>query len=909
MPQLRPYQVEPFEQVVSTTDDFLIDHPTGSGKTYLMTAIAAHLLNSNRRVLIATTQGHIQDSFTNRNYDHLGVGDQTISIPATRLQRAGEDGATIEQIETYLVSTPDFVLVCTHAALTRIKPPSAVNVCRGDVLIVDEAHHASAVGLSQFITAWRANGGRVLFFTATPSRGDDKPVRLPDMRVISRPLFQHMQEGYAPSVISHSITAVKTANDVSYSEFTGATPPPRELHASLVQHITTAWVEAGRPKLIVRVPAVRGGATELVNRTIAAFINLGARTLDVTGASTEDRQRIETALRHEREVDRFEDSTYDVIVGVSRVYEAMDWKWCSAFFSIGFPAAYSTAMQMLGRTTRLKPDDYPEPHRDVAMVRFFVPVSGDTSLRQASRYHAQRVLLACVQMADAQVGYTFTTISQLHKYVQVGLGSTSISVDDLVDAYPYIDPAVRAELYQYVAAAVAAHEASDLVPTNASIYMWIMRNHPTACGPVLQQLLVETSIGSSQETAQAVARAVALNHMGGLPLREAIVRAYESIEPNFLREAVTSSAIYANFAVQTLQLTGEQIERFSVDLMTVRPLTRDWVIDRLLATLGEWQFNDVDVALQFVLDAEVPGWPNESWRWIEQSIANNARQWLGPEQSLRAVLLAALSPTVEMLVHGFMTRQPTGVNDMYVMSRFIRLPDGDRHVGERILDQSTPSLTPFFRDWFSRLCDTPNRLVFCLAAYSFALFSRLAVHVSSRTSDDAGIAAAHRQLTRGVWLRFSVPEAIHVPTTPVSGSSCAANTMGAALHIPADLAYCGPVLSHFLTVEQQPPGSIMLSSLVDQAHSALNDNVDLVERSYICINIAGRIDGGVWKPYKKGIQGPTGISTPVALVIPFSWVTGIKIQAGYRNLPLSQNSMLKLLRDVFQDEALQPVPS
>jgi superfamily II DNA or RNA helicase len=38
----------------------------------------------------------------------------------------------------------------------------------GKALFIDEAHHASADGLSQFVTLWRERGGQLFFFTATP---------------------------------------------------------------------------------------------------------------------------------------------------------------------------------------------------------------------------------------------------------------------------------------------------------------------------------------------------------------------------------------------------------------------------------------------------------------------------------------------------------------------------------------------------------------------------------------------------------------------------------------------------------------------------------------------------------------------------------------------------------------------
>ena len=68
----------------------------------------------------------------------------------------------------------------------------------GRALFIDEAHHASADGLSQMLAFWRERGSQLFFFTATPYRGDGRPVKLDDMRTYRRSLAEHMAEGFAP---------------------------------------------------------------------------------------------------------------------------------------------------------------------------------------------------------------------------------------------------------------------------------------------------------------------------------------------------------------------------------------------------------------------------------------------------------------------------------------------------------------------------------------------------------------------------------------------------------------------------------------------------------------------------------------------------------------------------------------
>ena len=68
----------------------------------------------------------------------------------------------------------------------------------GKALFIDEAHHASADGLSQIVSTWRERGGQLFFFTATPYRGDGRPVAVEGMQLFRRSLAEHMAEGFAP---------------------------------------------------------------------------------------------------------------------------------------------------------------------------------------------------------------------------------------------------------------------------------------------------------------------------------------------------------------------------------------------------------------------------------------------------------------------------------------------------------------------------------------------------------------------------------------------------------------------------------------------------------------------------------------------------------------------------------------
>src|SRR5207302_8611996 len=92
----------------------------------------------------------------------------------------------------------------------------------GTALFVDEAHHASADGLSQIVTLRRERGGQLFFFTATPYRGDGRPVRLEGMRTFRRSLAEHTAEGFAPRHLESEIVALGQPGDaITAGQFTG----------------------------------------------------------------------------------------------------------------------------------------------------------------------------------------------------------------------------------------------------------------------------------------------------------------------------------------------------------------------------------------------------------------------------------------------------------------------------------------------------------------------------------------------------------------------------------------------------------------------------------------------------------------------------------------------------------------
>src|SRR5438876_1013842 len=310
--KLRPYQVRLVTDVCRATEDVLVEQPTGSGKTVqIVTLVAMHLGHRFSHAVISAPQEQIEQAFVQRDYqviafpDSLGVAVPSIQVPKALIKGARESKlGSVKRVIHYLRQPGplDHAFACTHAALNRLTPENLPGDLTGKALFIDEAHHASADGLGQLVALWRERGGQLFFFTATPYRGDGRPVRLDGMKAFRRSLAEHMAEGFAPRHLESEIVALGQPGDaITAGQFTGEEAPPSSYFEGLVAAIGRRWVEDGKPKAIVRVPPMQGGRSgELVSRLLQALAAHGARVLDATGTGAADKQRFLAALEAER---------------------------------------------------------------------------------------------------------------------------------------------------------------------------------------------------------------------------------------------------------------------------------------------------------------------------------------------------------------------------------------------------------------------------------------------------------------------------------------------------------------------------------------------------------------------------------------------------------------------------------
>lgn len=155
--QLRPYQAravaEIAEAIAAGRRRIILVAPTGAGKTVIMARLARDARQDGRSILALVHRRELVQQLSGKLFDAgLDHGIVAAGFPA----RPGER-AQVASISTL------------HARAVR---GSAMNLPDADLILVDEAHHATARTWRQIIAAYP--DAIVIGVTATPCRGDGR---------------------------------------------------------------------------------------------------------------------------------------------------------------------------------------------------------------------------------------------------------------------------------------------------------------------------------------------------------------------------------------------------------------------------------------------------------------------------------------------------------------------------------------------------------------------------------------------------------------------------------------------------------------------------------------------------------------------------------------------------------------
>jgi hypothetical protein len=631
---LRPYQTRLITDVCRSNGHVLVEQPTGSGKTLeIVTLVAMQLGRRFGHAVIAAPQQQIEHGFVNRDYRLVafpaaaGVAAPDVEVPEGLIWGSRQSSlGSVRRLLAYLRQRGplDHALACTHAALNHLKPERLPDDLLGKALFIDEAHHASADGLSEVVTLWQERGGQLYFFTATPYRGDGRPVRLEGMRPFRRCLAEHMAEGFSPRHLESEIVALGQPGDpITAAQFTGEEAPPSSYFEGLVAAICRRWSEDGQPKTIIRVPPMQGGrSAELVRHLMLAFELGGARVLDATGTAAADKQRFLSALEAEQSRS-YATSAFDVMLGIQRVLEGTDWPVCSAVYCVGMPGSLNTVVQFLGRAMRLKGEDYPAAQRDRARLVFFVPCGGGAALADLSIDHSRHVLLTCCFLADHEVGQEWIVLREVRRGIEAALGAPTdnpAAADAENEADGPLDPEVRAEVELVMANAREQTINNGGEPTVGDVVQLAARTRPdlpeAALHRVAAEVLAAQSTSGGEAIRQAIRKEVATRLRIDPMVKKAMAEAFAVVLDEFRDVTLHESAVLECVGRQVHGVTGGQMREFAQRLRDAvpPPLTVEQILawaDAHHERTGDWPV---------VASGPVPDVPCETWANIDASL-------------------------------------------------------------------------------------------------------------------------------------------------------------------------------------------------------------------------------------------------------------------------------------------------
>jgi superfamily II DNA or RNA helicase len=141
---LRGYQVAAVNAALSRYGNSLLALPTGTGKTIVIADLAKR---TRGRVLIAAHRGELLDQAQSKINQHTREPVGYVKGPIHKLQR------------------------CTVASVASLNPKRLERMQQPNLLVIDEAHHATASTYRRVID-WA--GCRVIGVTATPYRMDEE---------------------------------------------------------------------------------------------------------------------------------------------------------------------------------------------------------------------------------------------------------------------------------------------------------------------------------------------------------------------------------------------------------------------------------------------------------------------------------------------------------------------------------------------------------------------------------------------------------------------------------------------------------------------------------------------------------------------------------------------------------------
>ncbi|MFN5062385.1 MAG: DHH family phosphoesterase, partial [Pseudomonadota bacterium] len=164
--ELRPSHVEVLRVLSERTDNFILQAPTGSGKTDIALSFASRYTANDKLVVFVAPTNDIVAQVAGRANSLLSINPLVLN---------GENTTPEKRKSLYETTRPQLIVSTPHTLANDIRE-GIFKLPKDGLLIVDEAHHATgdypAVPLIEHA---RQQSTRILALTATPGQPDRAP--------------------------------------------------------------------------------------------------------------------------------------------------------------------------------------------------------------------------------------------------------------------------------------------------------------------------------------------------------------------------------------------------------------------------------------------------------------------------------------------------------------------------------------------------------------------------------------------------------------------------------------------------------------------------------------------------------------------------------------------------------------
>ena len=341
----------------------LIKAPPASGKSRALMFVALDKLynQGRKKVIVAVPERSIGASFSATNLtDHGFFADWQIK-PEHNLCTPGSSNGKVDAFIKFLTS-PDAILVCTHATLRFAFEKLAPETFNGTVLAIDEFHHVSAdIDANRLGALLRdvMNGSDVHIVAMTGSyfRGDSVPVLTADDEAQFTPVtfnYYDQLNGY------EHLKSLGIGHHFYQGRYTDAIGEVLDLNKKTILHIPNVNSGESTKDKIEEVGFIIDSIGKVIETEDTGIILIRRkdngqilRVADLVD-DADQKKRAETQHYLSTVASKERDGV-DIIIALGMAKEGFDWPFAEHALTVGYRASLTEVVQIIGRVTRDSP--------------------------------------------------------------------------------------------------------------------------------------------------------------------------------------------------------------------------------------------------------------------------------------------------------------------------------------------------------------------------------------------------------------------------------------------------------------------------------------------------------------------------------------------------------------------------